>query len=199
MKKYIIALVFLALVSRPIFAEETATLSLQQEYQKALITLISLLQEQVVALMAQLKEIQATQTTLQANQAVIQDNQVKTDVKVDSIVQNTAPVQPVFGAVVPEIKKELKFGFSPILNSDYKTINYWDITVKYTENGKPAQALITVSSDDGVMSQLQAQQTRSDGVVYESFVSSTTPFVITASANGINATTSSCVYYDNCK
>ena len=179
---------------KPIYADTLTSADLQNQLVQLYSQLVVILEQQLATLQAQLKDIQTQQITLQTQQ-------VNTDTQIQQIVQNTTPSvveQPVFGSI-PEVTKKLEFGFSPILNLDYKTVHYWDITVKYTENGKPAQALVTVSSDDGVMSQLQPQQTRSDGVVYESFVSSTTPFIITASANGITATTSSCVYYNNCK
>lgn len=87
MKKIISGLFFgLIFFATPVFAEDTATLTLQNEYQKALVQLIGLLQQQVLDLMAQLKTMQETQKSIET--------------KIDTQVTQPTPV--AFGATVVE-------------------------------------------------------------------------------------------------
>lgn len=89
-----IVIIGLTLATNIAFAQSAlAQLDLQQQYQSTLVTLIGLLQAQVQSLLAQLQVLQTNQTTMQTNQ-----NNIQT--KVDTITQNTTPVQN-FGSVTP--------------------------------------------------------------------------------------------------
>ena len=114
------------------------------------------------------------------------------------MVINPQPNQPVFGSVPVEVTKAIRFNLQPTYNNGRQTrdnINYWSIQVFYTENGYFTPTTITVSSSDGVISNPNPQLTRVDGFVYESFVASTTNALITATANGITATTTLDSYF----
>lgn len=82
MKKYILAFTLAILLSTNV----TYALTPQEEYQNALMSLISLLQQQVATLMDQLKQVQSSQLSIET--------------KLDKAVEQTLPIQ-TFGATTP--------------------------------------------------------------------------------------------------
>lgn len=190
------------LIATPVYAQTiTSTPTIEEQYISALTAVLTLLQQQVVSLEQQLADVQQTQVTQQA-----QTNTIAT--QVSQIAQNTTPMQTpaVFGstdsvpAPAPVDKKITFFWFVlPI-----STNGPWTIHARYTENGDAIPTTITVSSDDGSLN--DTQKTRCvygvSGIfpdpetcyISESYVPDDLSSVITASANGITATTSIAEY-----
>ncbi len=183
-------------------AETPATLSLQQEYQQALVSLIGLLQQQVQVLIDQLKAVQSNQDTINSKVDTIIQNQA-TSTQIAPEVSTPQTSIPVFGAISPA--KSITFHLQPRYNNGNETkdnINYWNIYAYYWENGLPTQTEMVISSDKGSLSNSNAQSCRL-GIfggadkgcgVYESFVGDTTD-IITATASGFTATTTLDSYF----
>lgn len=162
MKKIIttlgIAIIGLGLSSNIAFAQEApATLTLQQQYQATLVTLIGLLQQQVQSLLTQ----------LQTMQTKIDTSAMTTDQKVDLIVgqvndiasklQPAPPPQiPVNKDLIVKIIKEKVENYQAGAISERS----YSITVFYTEDGKAKEGVaITLTSEDGDFTNLSGTPT----------------------------------------
>ncbi len=190
MKKSLLLAVFsLFLVATPVYAQST---SLQYQYISSLTSLISLLEQQVQNLENQLNLLVITPDS-QVTQDIQQINQTYHQ------IASTTPLD--FGSIEPQVDKEISWSSQPV-NNPYTngklTVNYWSIQAFYTENGVAIPTIMTLSSDDGLITASNPQQTRCTSdefgkkscYGYTTFFASTTSAIITASANGITATTS---------
>lgn len=196
MKKYIAGMFLgMFLVVNVVHAD-----TVQDQYQATLVQLITLLQQQVALLMAQLQAVQSEQATMHT--------------KIDTVVQNTTPV---FGAVtsvptpiptpslvVPEVVKNLELSVHLCPRSQCTAggqyLDSYAVRSAYFENGKNVVGVpITFSTDSGVFDGSPSGTPVStlithgvtggdNGGVDTGFNSTATSTYITASVNGISKT-----------
>lgn len=199
MKKYILGLFLAILLTTNIaYAEVTTVPNTQEQYQQALVQLITLLQEQVNSLVAQLKEVQASQLTIVE--------------KLNKPQEQTLPInqpnaQTVFGStqIMPEVVKNLEITTEKVGGTEEKI--HYAIKVTYTEDGVSKFGdKITIISDDnlgkfehrdltipaeinnGLSSSPVIIPTKKIGdniVSYVVYRAEKIPFTITASINGL--------------
>ena len=136
----------LTLATNVAYAQEApATLTLQQEYQNALVQLITLLQAQVQSLIAQLEALHARTETLQVSQEYMKTKIDTVEVKVNKAVENTTPV---LGAVVSQVKKDI--GVKIDKHKDTSGNDFYYFYVWYSEDGKKVGSTqITIQANGG--------------------------------------------------